>query len=646
MIGNFQGNTEITGFAVGANGNGGNTGGQTPPGLIGYNVYRGETYDTLLGYVAHPDTSYVDENLDPGIYTYGVTAVYDLGPYGYPNQTGESMVEGPAIVPVDYCYDLEFTETWALGNFDANNWKPSDANWSVNGQTGNPAPSAEFSWDPIQTDYSVGLESYPLCGVGMTEGTIWVDYDLKLNSVNPTGEEMLDVQVWNWDSQAWTTVITYSNADGTFNWMSEHQSIKAFAMGKVFKVRFMARGTNSLDILGWFVDNIHVYRTCDAPTDLTVTVGNPAPVSNIYLAWNSPMGGPVAEWLHWDDGVNYDAIGTGAAAEFDCAARWEPSQLTDYDGTSVTQIAFFPNEAAATYHVRVWKGAGAANMVVDQTVASPVIGAWNYITLTTPVPVDISQELWIGYYVNTTTGFPAGCDAGPAIDGYGNMMNFGGWQTLLQISPDLDYNWNIQGYVQTMTGATAQLGSLPQVANNVPSGATLNTAPGYVPRNPVFAGSSNGSRVLSGFNVYRSPEGGAEELLATLPITELTYVDDASDLTPGYYCYRVSSIFTSETDMCEASTMDSCVLVTGIGENHQVAGFNLYPNPAVNYVNITSGDQMTRITVYNSLGQLIKDEIVKTNKYELNTASYTSGVYMVRVQTNKGVTSRGLTINK
>ena len=46
-------------------------------------------------------------------------------------------------------------------------------------------------------------------------------------------------------------------------------NIKAQAMDKVFKIRFHAMGVNSINILGWFVDNIHVYRSCDAATDLT-----------------------------------------------------------------------------------------------------------------------------------------------------------------------------------------------------------------------------------------------------------------------------------------------------------------------------------------------------------------------------------------
>ena len=103
----------------------------------------------------------------------------------------------------------------------------------------------------------------------MTEGRIWLDFDLKLTSVQPTGEEMLHVQIWNWDSQSWSTVKEYSNIDGNIPWTSEHLDIRSQAMGKVFKIRFHAVGMNSINILGWNLDNIHVYRACDAPTELT-----------------------------------------------------------------------------------------------------------------------------------------------------------------------------------------------------------------------------------------------------------------------------------------------------------------------------------------------------------------------------------------
>ena len=66
----------------------------------------------------------------------------------------------------------------------------------------------------------------------------------------------------------------------------------------------------------------------------------------MLLNWTGPDDGSIDEWIHWDDGVNSgNSIGTGAAAEFDVAHRWEPAQLVAYDGASVTQVAFFPAEA-------------------------------------------------------------------------------------------------------------------------------------------------------------------------------------------------------------------------------------------------------------------------------------------------------------
>ena len=109
--------------------------------------------------MGHPDTTYVDENIFPGYYIYYVTAVYDLTPYGYPGDTAESVEEGPAIISGVPLFDLEFFEDWESGTFNHNLWIPGASNWSVNGEIGNPAPSAEFSGDPVLSNYDVSLES-------------------------------------------------------------------------------------------------------------------------------------------------------------------------------------------------------------------------------------------------------------------------------------------------------------------------------------------------------------------------------------------------------------------------------------------------------------------------------------------------------
>jgi hypothetical protein len=619
-----------------------------PENLLGYNVYRDMAF---IAYTPHTPPGeevpqgYVDENLQPGIYQYSVTAVYDLARYGFPGETGESMHEGPAEVVVDYCFDLDFMETWSVGNFDNNRWLTDGSNWSINGQTGNPAPAAEFRWTPIQTNYSYSLESYPLCAVGMTEGIVWFDFDLKLSSVQPTGEEMLHAQVWNWTTKVWNTVATYSNVDGSFGWKSEHINIKGQAMNKVFKIRFQAMGVNSIDILSWSIDNIHVYRACDGATNLTVdAISNTQ--TGMLLNWNEPETGNIDEWIHWDDGVNSgNSIGTGAAVQFDVAHRWIPSQLVPYEGASVTQIAFFPAEAQCSYNVRVWIGAGAANLVVDQNVPAPLIGQWNTVTLSTPVPIDITQELWVGYYVNAQTGYPAGVDDGPAIDGYGNMMNFGGWQTLLQINPELDYNWNISTHVQTLAGVTMPLGKIAEP--NVNSGLTLSLNPEAVSVNRVFT-PGNGSRDLMGYNIYRSIEGGDYEMIDFTPGT--SYLDtEATPVIGALYCYMVTAVWESETDQCESAfSNEDCAIWTSIGDGDGAgsSSFSLYPNPADDHVFITTSGELKRVTVYNALGQLVVDEITTGKQYELTTSGYTIGVYMVRVETAEGVTTRTLTIQR
>jgi hypothetical protein len=379
-----------------------------------------------------------------------------------------------------------------------------------------------------------------------------------------------------------------------------------------------------MQIVGWFVDNIHVYRTCEIPGELTITVVAP---NTIILSWENPAGGIWDEWIHWDDGVNYTAVGTGNAAEFDVAVRWDPSQLAVFEGTSVTQVAFYPNEAQCTYSIKVWTGSNAANLVIDQPVPNPLVGQWNYIYLSTPLPLDITEELWIGYSVITPGGYPAGCDDGPAIDGYGNMINFGGWQTLLEINPELDYNWNIQGHIQTLAGEMVQL----------PNVGTQNIASAQNIAQP------KDTRDLTGYNVYMSVDGGPYVLLDNTSSSSYTL----TNLPNGLYCFRVSAVWESETDQCESAlTEEECVVLTGNDELlNEATLVSLYPNPAAELVNIETCGTMERIFVYNSQGDLIFDKVISGDHVQLNVGNYSSGIYLVVIQTGTDRISRVLSIH-
>ncbi len=262
-----------------------------PGDLLGYNLYRDGNfiqYRQHQGSFNPPEPQVaMEEDMDPGLYDYEVTGVYDLAAFGHPGETGESMREGPAMVAVDYCTELEFTENWAMGGFDANRWEAGSENWSVTSLAGNPAPAARFNWSPVQSDYRIALESYPFCAAGMTEGHIWLDYDIKLETFFITGEEFLDVQVWNWTQQEWNTITQYSNAGGSFGWTRAHLDLTPFAIDQVFRIRFLATGTYSLRIVNWIVDNVHIYRSCSGPADLELEVIDP---NAVRLSWDWPFG--------------------------------------------------------------------------------------------------------------------------------------------------------------------------------------------------------------------------------------------------------------------------------------------------------------------------------------------------------------------
>ena len=111
----------------------------------------------------------------------------------------------------------------------------------------------------------------------------------------------------------------------------------------------------------------------------------------------------------------------------------------------------------------------------------------------------------------------------------------------------------------------------------------------------------------------------------------------------------VSAVWASESDMCESAfSNEDCDLWTSIGDNVKpVSGsFSLYPNPADDHVFIATTEDLKRVTVYNALGQLVTDEITTGKQYELTTSGYTIGVYMIRVETAAGVTTRTLTIQR
>ncbi len=654
------------------NGGGGGNAGEVPEGLLSFNVYRdgaiigtkdynGEGVDDVI--------VYVDNNVMPGTYLYEVSAVYDLAQFGFPGSTGESALDGPDTVTVIWGMDIPFVEDWATGNFDFNNWATDAPNWRINSQVGDDQPSAEFTWDPLlETDYAASLTSAPLKADMLTEGDIWLDYNVKLDDRNSTGEEHLKVEVY--DGDTWTQVADVAN-NGSFGFADgfNHINISNFAMGKVFQIRFTATGQNSFDIVSWFVDNITVYRTCEAPSDLVgeyVWYDDPPAQENwgALLTWQAPyIPQPIHAWIHWDDGTNFSAIGLTDGGDFTVAARWDAGQLSDYNGTYITKLQYFPATTDfSNIIVRIWTGANASNLVYEEDVtASAVGGMWNEVVLATPVQLDVNDELWIGYTLlgQVAGTFPAGTDAGPAIAGYGDKITMDGitWDNLSDFG--LSYNWNVQAYVEELTTSVAPVS--PIVDNTVYSTPNANLSQGAQVENGAKANTAS-DRSFTGFKLYRSETGdnGTYVEYATVPYldgqTEFTYYDQAPNVVAQHtYWYKVSAMWEGDHDQCESAfaldainPMNDYVSVFVTSVDNPLAGVtSVYPNPARENVTVTTTEGMNKLTVINYVGQVVYQKALNGDtKVDLNTGNYDAGVYVIRIETASGTTNKRVVITK
>jgi hypothetical protein len=305
-------------------------------------------------------------------------------------------------------------------------------------------------------------------------------------------------------------------------------------------------------------------------------------------------------WIKWC-GANYDAIGTGGAAEFIVAARFLPSDLMAAGiktGDKMTKIRFVPQHSAyATFVVGVWSGGTSptnpGNLVHEQQVTGALVdGQYNEIPLSTPVVIDASKEVWICYLVRTTYGFPAGCDAGPSVYGKGDLMFYQGvWSNLMSIA-GISANWNIDALVST-------------------GGSSQTT-----------------------YKIYRN---GA---LIASNIKETFYTDK------GFSPYEKQT-WTVKKEVCDSGgesapatvTKESCIV--GI-DNIAVGAMDVlvYPNPTTGELRIENEElRIENVEIFDVFGKKIfHSPFSILNSFDLTV--FPPGIYFIRIQTENSVVTK------
>lgn len=171
---------------------------------------------------------------------------------------------------------------------------------------------------------------------------------------------------------------------------------------------------------------------------------------------------------------------------------------------------------------------------------------------------------------------------------------------------------------------------------------------------------TNNTRNITGFNIYRMADYETEYQLYDFEAfvsgqTEYCYEDMVIEFQRGYYC-KVTAVYLSETDECESAPAmayeipgDDFVYLywEGADKNNHLEIINIFPVPATEKVNIVSGSPIISISITNLFGQKVYfEEAINSEDVTINTSLYPQGVYLIKIETSRGITTKKAIINR
>jgi hypothetical protein len=347
--------------------------------------------------------------------------------------------------------------------------------------------------------------------------------------------------------------------------------------------------------------------------------------SQATVTWSMIESGAELSW-----GVDTPAgnsVGFSAAALIEQMARFDVTDLSPYNGFTLSSIDFVPTVQDCEYTIVVYRG-GLYNgteywegeQVYEQAVTNFVIDDWNTVILTTPVEIIGGYELWYGVRANSTTGHALDVDLAVSSPEKGGLIRFyngGSWQ---DICGGGFTNWMLRGNV-----------------------AGENTD-------------------LSGFRLYR--KNVITNDVVTIDVTDptaRTFVDDTMPSTSNYR-YSVTALYPNDGESIKSNEDMVTIVVSNEGTEVSPVVTTLgsnYPNPFNPTTTIsfsTKEGGLVSIEVYNVKGQKVKTLVNDTfaagthkvvwNGNDDQNVNVGSGVYFYKMKNGRYTSTKKMILIK
>ena len=487
--------------------------------------------------------------------------------------------------------------------------------------------------------------------------------------------------------QGTDVLLTWTAAEGNPTGYKVYDGVSVLAT--VTTTQYLAKNLVGNHTLG--VEALYAEECLPVKVTTTVNIVSGAPVKNLNgtcndgeltLTWEAP---DVSNdlWLTYAADVIDPSSGIGLqnGGTFVAAARFTPADLAERmipAGSKITQIKLaMSTEGASAPGLRIWQGGtsltNAGTLLVSQAfdLANVNNGDWTTIDLSTPLDLDITKELRIGYTVTHTVGtFPALYDFGPRVPGdKSDLIQAGGWTTVFTALGGKSCNTSIKAFVVFPDGGgatiekyviykgTEVIGESTTTSftkNNVPNGqneycvTVLYDDASQSPKvcKSILCTCPPATNLLVKFNgdcsaatlTWNSPSATSkvnirrDNIVIASNVEGETYVDDTFVNNVGH-TWSVNVVCSNGDESTPVSKTEG--ICVGIKNNE--TAFSIVPNPAASSIKITAANNFHTVEVVSFLGQTVLSQANAALEATLDVSNLTSGVYFVRIISDKGV---------
>ena len=156
---------------------------------------------------------------------------------------------------------------------------------------------------------------------------------------------------------------------------------------------------------------------------------------------------------------------------------------------------------------------------------------------------------------------------------------------------------------------------------------------------------------LTGYYLFRKEGDGEYHRIKSLGASAITYTDNTLNHEGDYY-YRLYAYYNNLD--CTSSPanrkyrpneFELHAYYSPTGVNEDEAQVKVYPNPAKGYVTVEA-EGMTSVSVYNALGQCVLERSIKGDQARLELQNADSGLYLIRITTQRGIALKRISVER